>query len=310
MAGEIIRRPDLESAECSYPSYVGTKIYKWLAKPNIAGRIYYQDFHSDINAQVGRNQAALADINETVVASNSDTWSASEVRARIKMSYAERITGYNDDESADLYMGRLAKRAYFNKIETLCAGQLFESTGAIDGTSDPVSAIDTNVSLLRDLGVGRIGLVICNKNKVSLKANSTISDRMKSTGLGAYDLKEIRNIGDMNLAAALGVDEILTMKDAIGYAGVSGADKDCCALVILPEENEDPTEVVQLGRVIYYTFSDSEDDRFCMESWVDAVHDANVVDCKGLVQLKEFNPELRKTIRIFNNNADSDSASL
>lgn len=308
MAGEIISRPDLEAQEVSYPDFVGTKIYKWLPKSTIAGRVYFQDYHADVSAQYNRNQASLADISDTVVASASDVYSTVELRSRIKMSYAERITGYQDDESADLYMGRLAKRAYFNKIETLCAGTLFDATGAISGVADPVTTIDTNVSALRDLGIGRIALVGANKNLVALKNNQTIADRMKNTGLGIYDLKEVRNVGWAQLGAALGVDEVLPMKDAIGYAGVSGSAKDCVALVILPDENMEPTEEVQLGRVIYYVFSGNEfDDRYCMESWVDAPHDANVVDCKGLIQLKEFNPELRKTIRIFNNNSDSES---
>lgn len=308
MAGEIISRPDLEAAEVSYPDYVGTKIYKWLPKNTIAGRVYFQDYHADVNPQYNRNQAALADISDTVVASASDTYSCAELRARIKMSYAERITGYSDDESADLYMGRLAKRAYFNKIEQLCAGTLFDASSAISGVADPVATIDTNVSALRDLGYGRIALVGANKNLVALKNNQTIADRMKNTGVGTYDLKDIRNVGWAQLGAALGVDEVLPMKDAIGYAGVSGSAKDNVALVILPDENMEPTEEVQLGRVIYYVFSGNEfDDRFCMESYVWAETDCNVVDCKGLVQLKEFNPELRKTIRIFNNNSDSDS---
>lgn len=307
MAGEIIRRPDLEAQEVSFPEYVGTKVYPFLGKPQIAGKLYYQKYKSDIAAQYNRDHAALANITDNVITANDESFACVELRARVSMGYAQRM-GYYDNEHADLAAGRLAKRAFFNKIEALCAANLFESTGAINGVADPVTAIDTNVALLRDCGIGRVALVIANKNKVALKANATIVERMKSTGLGVYDLKEIRNVGDMNLAAALGVDEVLTMKDAIGYAGMSGADKDCCALVVLPDEYEDCAESVQLGRVVYFMFTDSADDRFVMESWVDAVHDANVVDCKGLVQLKEFNTELRKTIRIFNNNEDSSSS--
>ena len=304
MAGEIVRRPDLEAQEVSFPDYVGTKVYPWLGKPQIAGKLYYQKYKNDITAQYNRDHAALANITDNVIAANDETFACAELRARVSMGYAQRM-GYFDDEHADLAQGRLAKRAFFNKVETLCANNLFKADGAIDGIADPVTTIDTNVALLRDCGIGRIALVTANKNKVALKANAVIADRMKSTGLGAYDLKEIRNVGDMNLAAALGVDEILTMKDAIGYAGVSGADKGCVALVVLPDEYEDPAESVQLGRLVYFMFTDSADDRFVMESWVDAVHDANVVDCKGLVQLKEFNAELRKTIKIF----DTDDSS-
>ena len=306
MAGEIIRRPDLEAQEVSFPDYIGTKIYPWLGRSQIAGKLYYQKYKSDISAQVGRNTAALASITDNVIAANDESFSCSEVRARVKMGYTERM-GYYDNEHADLAAGRLAKRAFFNKVEALCAGNLIDADTAIDATADPVTAIDTNVALLRDCGIGRVALVTSNHNKVALKKNATIIERMKSTGLGAYDLKEIRNVGDMNLAAALGVDEILTGKDQIWFAGMTGADKDCVALAVLPDDYDEPAESIQLGRLIYFMFTDSADDRFVMESWVDAYVDANVVDCKGLMQIKEFNSELRKTLKLFNNEDSSSS---
>lgn len=307
MAGEIIRRPDLEAQEVSLPDYIGSKIYPFLGKAQIAGKLYYQKYKQDIAAQAGRDHATLGDITQTVIAANDMSFACEELRARVAMGYTQRL-GYFDNEHADLAQGRLAKRAFFNKIEALTAGKLFKADGAIDGTVDPVSTIDTNVELLRDCGIGRVALVISNHNKVALKANATIADRMKSTGLGAYDLREIRNVGDMNLAAAIGVDEILTMKDAIGYAGVSGADKGTCALVVLPDEYDDPAETIQLGRLVYFMFTDSADDRFVMESWVNPIVDSNVVDCKGLFQLIEFNAELRKTIQLFDIDDSSSSS--
>lgn len=306
MAGEIIRRPDLEAQAVSFPDYVGTKVYPFFGRSQIAGKLYYQKFKNDITVQAGRNHASLAEITDNVIAANDMSFACEELRARVSMGYAQRM-GYYDDERADMAAGRLAKRAYFNKIEALTAAKLFKADGAIDAIDDPVTAIDTNVALLRDCGIGRVALVISNHNKVALKANQTIIERMKATGLGAYDLREIRNVGDMNLAAAIGVDEVLTMKDAIGYAGVTGDDKGCAALVVLPEEEEDPAENVSLGRLVYFQFTDSEDDRFCMESWVNPVVDANVIDCKGLVQLLEFNTELRKTLQIFDGGSDSAS---
>jgi len=306
MAGEIIRRPDLEAQEVSFPDYVGSKIYPFLGKAQIAGKLYYQKYKSDISAQYNRNHAALGDITQTVIAANDMSFACEELRARVAMGYTQRM-GYYDNEHADLAQGRLAKRAFFNKIEGLTAAKLFDATGAVDGTTDPVSTIDTQVELLRDCGIGRVALVTSNHNKVLLKSNATIADRMKSTGLGAYDLREIRNVGDMNLAAALGVDEILTMKDAIGYAGVAGANRGTVALVVLPDEYDDPAETIQLGRLVYFMFTDSADDRFMMESWTNPVVDSNVVDCKGLFQLIEFNAELRKTIDIFGADASSSS---
>lgn len=301
---DVIRRPDLEAAQVSFPDYIGTKVYPWLGKPQIAGKLYYQKYKNDITAQYNRNHAALGDISQNVIAANDMSFSTTELRARVAMSYSQRI-GYGDDEKADLAQGRLAKRAFFNKTEALIAAQVLNTTGAVDGTADPVSAIDTNVSLLRDAGIGRVALVIANATKIALKNNAVIKDRMKNTGLGAYDLKEIRNVGDYNLAAAIGVDEILTGKDAIWN---SGAGKTSAALVVLPDEYEDPAESVQLGRLVYFMYTDSTDDRFVMESFHNAINDSEVVDCKGLVELKEFNAELRKTITLFADASDSSSS--
>jgi uncharacterized protein YggL (DUF469 family) len=302
---DVIRRPDLEAAQVSFPDYIGTKVYPWLGKPQIAGKLYFQKFKSDITAQYNRDHAALGDISQNVIAANDMSFSTTELRARVAMSYSQRI-GYGDDEKADLAQGRLAKRAFFNKVEALIAAQVLNTTGAVDGTADPVSAIDTNVSLLRDAGIGRVALVIANATKIALKNNATIKDRMKNTGLGAYSIDEIRNVGDLNLAAALGVDEILTGKDAIWN---TGAGKTNAALVVLPDEYEDPAEAVELGRLVYFMYTDSTDDRFVMESFHNAINDSEVVDCKGLVELKEFNAELRKTITLFADASDSSDAS-
>ena len=305
--GEIYRRPDLEAQEVSFPEFIGDKIFPFWGKPPIAGEYYYQKYKADVAAQYNRNTATLADIDSNIIAANSDTFSCKEVRSRQLMGYTQ-LKGYYDKEHADLAMGRLAKRAWFNKIELMVADKVMNPADApIDGTADPVTTIDTQVSLLRDMGVGRIALVTSNTNKVALKRNEVIIERMKSTGLGAYDLREIRNVGDMNLAAALGVDEILTGKDEVWHGGLTGADKDNMALIIKPEEEIDPAEAYQIGRLIYFRWADSEADKFIMESWHYNLKDAEVVDAKGLIDLKVFNPELIKVIRVFDDNSDSAS---
>ena len=308
MAGEIVRRPDLEAAECSYPEHQCGKIFPFWGKPAIAGRAYYQRFHSDLQVQAGRAHGSLAEITNNIVTASDTTYSCDELRSRVSMGYAQRM-GFYDNEHADLYMGRLAKRSWFNKLEQMTAAKIFNTTGATDGTADPVAAIDTAVGVLRDMAYGRIGLVGANKNLVALKNNATIADRMKGTGLaGIYGLEDIRGIGWAQLGAACGVDEVLPMADHLAYAGVQGASKDCVAVVVLPDEYIDPSERVMLGNIIYFMFTDSTDDRFVMESFVNPLNDSNVVDAKGLNTLIEWNPELRKTIRIFNNNDDSSSS--
>lgn len=305
---EIIRRPDLEAASVSYPEYQCGKIYPFWGKPQIAGRAYYQDYHADLTAQTGRDHGALADITNNIVTAADTTYSCSELRSRVSMGYAQRM-GFYDDEHADLYMARLAKRSWYNKLEQMTAAKIFNATGATDGTADPVAAIDTAVGVLRDLGIGKIGLAGANKNLIQLKNNATIADRMKGTGLaGIYGLEDIRGIGWAQLGAAVGVDEVLPMADHIAYAGVQGAAKDCVAVVVLPDEYVDPSERVMLGNILYFMFQDSTDDKFVIEQFVNPINDSVCLDAKGLNTLIEWNPELRKTIRIFNNNDDSSSS--
>lgn len=305
--GEIYRRPDLEAQEVSFPDYISDKIFPFWGKPQIAGEYYYQKYKADKTAQYNRNTATLADIDNNIIAANSETFSCKELRARISMGYTQ-LKGYFDKEHADLAMGRLAKRAWFNKVENLTANTLLGADDVVDGTSDPVTTIDTQVSLLRDKGIGRIALVTSNANKIALKRNEIIIERMKATGLGAYELKEIRNVGDMNLGAALGVDYVLTGKDEVWYAGVTGEAKGNMALIVMPEEEVDPAEAFQLGRIIYFRWADSEADKFIMESWHWNLKDAEVVDAKGLIDLQFMNPELASVIKVFNTDA-SDSSS-
>ena len=151
---------------------------------------------------------------------------------------------------------------------------------------------------------------LSNTNKVNLKKNATIVERMKMTGVPTGTFTDIRNVQDAQLAACLGVDEIITGKDAIWYAGLTGADKDNVALIVKPSEEIDPAEEIQLGRLVYFMWEDSEADKFIMESWHNNLVDAEVVDAKGLIDLKVFNKELVTVIRAFNTNADASSSSI
>lgn len=303
--GEIIRRPDLEAQVVSVPNYIGDRIFPFWGRPQVAGTMYYQKYYADFDAQTGRDTAALGDITDTIMESKSVNFSCSELRARVKMGYTE-IAGYFDKEHADLALGRRGKRAWFNKLEKNIANALLNPADApVDGTADIVSVIDAQAAILRDLGIGELALVCSNHNKVLLKSNATIVERMKATGVPTGVLSDVRNVQDIQLAACLGVDEVITGKDAIWYSGLTGADKDNIALIVRPTPEVDPSEEVQLGRTIYFMWSDSEADKFIMESWHDNYKDAEVVDAKGLVEIKTLNKELRTVIRAFNNNSDS-----
>lgn len=299
----LIRRPDLEAQAVSYPEYLVDKIFPYTPVPTDAGKMYFQKYHSDVSAQYERNTASLSGITSTAVASALAVYVCKEVRARIQMSY-DQIPGFRDKEGADFYMGRLAKRAFYNKIEALAAGTLLDNASTVtDATADPIGTLDKGVSLLRDKGLGRVALVVSNSTFVAMKGLQTVIDRMRNTGVAVYDL-EARDISTRQMAAILRVDEVLVGKDDIWTAGLTHKGRG--ALVILPDEYTEPLEQVQLGRTIYQEF-DGPDSHFVMESFHNDVADAEAVDAKGLVALTVLNPELAATYALVSEAADSSS---
>ena len=303
MAGEIIRRPDLEAQAVSYPEYIVDRILPYYSRPQVAGNVYYQKFKADVAAQTGRN-IVDGSIDQHIIAASDVTFACKEIRSRIKMGYAQ-IRGYKDKAIADLAMGRMAKRAFYNSIEKAAATALLGQTDVIDATTDPVAAIDESVAILRDKGIGRIALVMSNHNFVMLKNNPTVRARMRNTGVAIEGLAP-RYITHEQMAAIFGVDEVISGRDDLWYAGISASLRGRIAVVVLPTREILPEEEVQLGRSIYFDFQ-SDAEHFVMESWHDNQNDMEVVDAKGLVDIKLLNPVLSKVISAFSASDDSDS---
>ena len=300
----IIRRPDLEAQAVSYPDYLIGRIFPFTPAPQSAGKLYYQKYHADFTAQYSRSTAALGDISNTVVGANLAVYLCKELRGRVCMSY-DQIPGYSTKEAADMYMGRLAKRAFYNKLEGLAAGALLDNAADVtDATADPIGTLDKGVSTLRDKGIGRVALVCSNSTYVDLKQNATVIDRMRNTGVAVYDL-EPRDISTKQMAAILRVDEVLVGKDEVWQAGVTNKGRG--ALVILPDEYAEPVEQVQLGRTVFFEF-DGADSKFVMESFHWDEKDAEVIDAKGLIDLHILNPELAATYQVVTAAADSSSS--
>lgn len=301
----FVRRPELEAQAVSYPDYLIGKIFPFTPAPASAGKLYYQKWHADFAAQYDRSTAALEEISSTVVGASLAVYLCKEVRGRVCMSY-DQLPGYSTKEGADMYMGRLAKRAFYNKLEALAALALLDNAASVtDATADPIAALDRGVSSLRDKGIGRVALVCSNSTYVALKNNQTVIDRMRNTGVAVYDL-EPRDISTRQMAAILRTDEVLVGKDEIWTAGLTN--KGRAALVILPDEYAEPVEQVQLGRTVFFEF-DGEDSKFVMESFHWDEKDAEVIDAKGLVDLHILNPELAATYQVVSAAADTSSSS-
>lgn len=305
---DVIRRADLEAQEVSYPDYILDKVLPFWDKQQIAGNYYYQLFKDDVAAQYDRDHADLDAIDSTTMKANSDTFACKELRSRVKMAYTQ-FRGYGSEDGGWAAMGRMAKRSWYNSAEVKVAKALLDVDAPKGVGSNLVSTLEKGVTALRDMGVGRIGLVCSNHNLVALKGDATIKERMVYTGVIERGL-EPRYIAPSQIASMIGCDEIVVGKDDLWFAGLDAADRNNVALVILPEANIDPAEACQIGRTIYFQWADSEADKFVMESWHDADRDAEVVDAKGLIDIKIMNPKFVKVYNIADDTSDSESESL
>lgn len=304
-------RPDLQTAEFSRPPFLTDIILPPLMREQIAGTLYYQAVASDVTAQSGRaNASTIGDITEHIVSAASKTFSCSEIRDRQKMSYTQ-VKGYADLLHAELAMARIAKRAWFSKVETTTARVLLGAASPTDlsGTSaDIASSLENAVAELQDKAPGKVALVLSSRNFTRLKTDSNIKDRMKNTGVVLGAGGDPRNVTAEQLAAILGVDQILigpndvwhtAMKKANSTGQTDGFDyQGNAALVVLPDPAVDPVEEIQLGRTIYYKWS-SNGDFFVCESFHDDKCDADCVDIKGLVDSQVFNTSLFITFKLF-----------
>lgn len=303
-----IRRPDLEAAPVKFPDYIGTKIFPFLGKAQQGGTMYYQKYKQDVAAQYGRNTAALAEITHTVMAAATTTFACQEVRGRFMMSY-DQVRGYADTDHADLAMGRVSKRSFYNKIEILAAKAALENASAIDATADIVATVENQATALQDLAKGPVCMAISDKIFTLLKKDAAITDRMKFSGIGVGQGGDARFVTPEQLAAIFGVRRVYVGADDLWRLGVGAAYRGNACLFVEGDENEDPAETCQLGRTIFFEW-DNAVRHFVMESYEDDDKDARVVDSKGQVDLKVLNTELMKTVTLFAaDESDSESES-
>jgi len=198
---------------------------------------------------------------------------------------------------ADLAMGRMAKRSFYNKVEALVADKLLDVASPVDGTADPFAVIDAKVSSLQDLAKGDVVLVMSNYTFVNFKKHPTVKERMRNTGIAPMQGGDPRYITAEQMAAIFGVKEVLIGSDDIWYTAQDNVDKNNVALVVLPNGTVDPSEECQLGRLVYFAW-DSDTRHFIMESYHDDNADAEVVDAKGHIDLITLNAELAITIQL------------
>ena len=307
-----IRRPDLEIVAVSYPDYLADKVMPMLAKRQVSGVQYYEPYSADFEAQYNRtaNASSIAAITGNIYASAYTSYTCLEDYARVIANYTEIRQAGNDLQGLQESMARRAKRAYYNKLESLVAAAvLTPADSATNISAAPLAGIESAVQAQRDKGLGRVAVVLSNHNFVELKKNAEIKARMTNSGVITAGL-EPRFITATQLAAIFGADEVLVGKDDIWYTGqVSGGLADNLAVVCLPDRAMEPVDEPQFGRILYYEF-DSMDGHFVIESFHDDVADTEVVDAKGLYAVKTFNAGLASVLTLAVSSSASSESSL
>jgi len=292
---DVIRRPDLEEQEVTLPGYIIPEILPPLEKTQQAGTLYYWDYAADNTAQSGRNTGTQAAITNNKVAASTTTFACAEIRARHSMSYSE-VMGYKSLEHAELALGRMSKRSWYNKVEIDGAKALLDVDSPAVISTDILGGIEAAVGDLMDLAVGGIGIAMSNRNFISLKNTATIQKRAQAFTTAVVDGKPAK-VTPEAMAAVFGVDKVLVGTDANWYTGLDAADRDNIAVFVLPDKDVDCREQIQLGRIIYYAW-DGAAKHFIMESFHDPLSDIHVVDAKGLITTKILNGELVKTLKL------------
>jgi len=296
-------RKDLQAEPFKVPEFIGGLIFPATARNQVAGTFYFQQPQNDPSAQYARDTAAVAEINKTTIAAVPGTFSCLEIRGRVRMGY-DQVKGYGGLDRAELVMSRMAKRAFFNKTETLAAKALLEpgdGVTPVNATVNTATVIEGQIPLVQDKAPGKVALVMSSKTFTSLKLLPDIKERMKNTGIVLGAGGDARHVTAEQLAAIFGVDQILIGPNNIWVDAVAAGARNNCALVVLPDGSKDPAEEVQLGRFFYFQW-DAEAEQYQVESFHDDDADAEVIDAKGLGDLKLLNADLVTIITLPDSN--------
>ena len=303
----MTRRADLESIPVSFPDpFLIEKLAPYFVRGQNGGTLYFQELRNAPSAQVGRNTAALADINSTVIAASTTGFSLSEIRSRISMSY-DQIRGYLNQESADIAMARMAKRAFYLAIEKECAKALLHSANPVNGISSPIDTIDAEIAKLRDkaYGTGKLAITMSHSVFAALKKNADIINRMKATGVIVDGLSP-RYVSAEQLAAVFGADECLVGADVSWKHGVDAADRGNVGISLLPTAEVDCAEEPQWARMLIFDWGEDAD-KMILQEFHNPINDSWNMDAVGIGQLKVLNASMATQIQVFEGDESSSS---
>lgn len=290
-----IRRPDLEAAAYKAPSYLTPQLFPMLPRAMRQGTIYYQDILADIAAQTGRTAGNAP--TENTIADQQTTFNLEndEFIDREKIPDGD-IAGLGGLDAAQLKAARKGKRAVGEAIEDLTVANIL-ANGSVTYTDIGTSflaAVDLGRDTIADYAEGRIALVLSQRLFSLVKRYDEVINRMKFTGVIASGLTDVRSISQMQLAATLNLDAVLTGPNSAWYDH-SATYQDRAALVVLPEAAQEPDEALQVGRTLWFSATGatpSAETMFEVHTWYSEDKVSEMCDVRAYAEQKVFNPEL------------------
>lgn len=289
------RRPDLEALEYARPSYITDKIFPMLPVGMRQGTLYYQDLQSDVAAQTGRTAGVAPTTTTAADAKTTYNLENDEFIDR-QLIPDDAIAGLGGLDAAQQQRARVGKRAVGNAIEDLTAANVLGNGSVVytDIGASIVQAVGIGYDALADLaGDGPIALVLSSRLYKLVKRYAEVVDRMKYTGVIAKDVTDVRGVSRMQLAACLGVDEILVGNNEQWYTQ-SATYQDRGALVMLPNGGVDPNEIAQVGRTAWFSPTGgvpTDDKLFEVHTWYSEDKVSEIVDVRAYAEQHVLNVE-------------------
>lgn len=282
-------RPDLEAIPFKAPEFIYDKIMPRDVKLVKLGRQYYKDIQSDVSAQTDRTLATAP--TATSIASASTTWTLTEKIFRGKMDKSE-IQQLGGLDRAQQVAARIGKRSVAKALEDLAVTATFGNSSI--SHRDILASFDDNLKqakeVVQDYADGRLALFGARRVIDRLKRFSEITGKMIYTGMvNSAQAQDVRNISDDILAGAIGVDVVLA-GPSTEWLGSGSAYDGYLGLVVLPDPNLMPEEVVQFGRTDVMNVEGGSD-IFEVTSYYSDDLKSEVVDTCAWTQIVQYNLE-------------------
>ena len=293
-------RPDLSSAEWTRTPYVFDRVAPPLSRLQMGGSMTYTPWTERGAATTNRDKYDAH--TRSHMGSASVDFVCGEKTSTKDMAQQDVVQGYASLMHAELAMAAVGKDEVNTSLESDLATALLANP--VDFTASenlPGDIEDAAAELSDKTPDAKIALVMSTRVFTRLKACAAIQERMKNTGIAIGEGGDPRKVTAAQMAAILGVDEIILGKNTCW--GKSKA-----VLIALPTESKQPNEEVQLARTLIYRYDPTAGIPFECTSWFDNDNDTHCVKCKAYATVKVLNAVLKTAFQLFEED-ESDSSS-